>query len=77
MADDSVVEIGHVEGTIRAKLDIHGAIPWIRGGEKVGLFDGCVGCTVPVETIPVDSAGHHIAAEKVVPVGRGKSIIDV
>src|SRR3954468_13257409 len=65
MTDDAVVEIGHVHGSVRAQLQIHGTEPWIVAAQKIRLLLRYACRAMVLQTIAIDSAGHYIAHENI------------
>ena len=64
MPDDSVVEVGNIEGTVGSDGYIDGAKPGIVAGQEVPLFVRLEARTVPDERVAMNAAGHHIADEE-------------
>ena len=74
VADDPVVEVGDVEGTVGAELDVDRAEPGVVADDEVGLGDRPGGRAVPLELVVVDPAGDDVADEDRASVGFGEVV---
>ena len=75
VANNAVVEVGDVEGAIRAHAEIDRAKPGICSSQKVRLLDGADRGGSMVESVAVHTAGHHVATETAATIGLGKTEI--
>ncbi len=64
VADDAVVEVGDVQRPVRTEADIDRTEPAVVAREEVGLLDGRVAGTVPLEPIVIDAVGDQVADEQ-------------
>ena len=66
VADDLVVEVGHIEGAVGAELEIDGTKPGVVAGDEVGLLVG-LGCGAGEgDVVVVDAGGDAVAKEDVI-----------
>ena len=77
VADDAVVEIGHVERAVGAEGVVHGTEPRIGRREEIGLLDGLGRGADEGDLVPVQPAGHDVADEERVVVFGGPEVVGV
>ena len=74
MADDPVVEVGHVKCPVGAQLDVDGPEPVVLAPDEVGLFDSLGRRAVPLDPVMVDPVGDHVADEDRAAIGLGELV---
>src|SRR5262249_17233577 len=74
VADDAGGEVGDVEGTVGAQLDVHGAEPRVVAADQIGHFDRPVARAVHFQAVAVDAVGDDVADEDVI-VELGREVV--
>ena len=78
VTNDAVVEVGDVEGAVRAELEIDGVEPEVVAGEEVGLLVGLRGGAGEGDEVVIDLRGDGVADEHViVPLSAPDAAVDV
>ena len=73
VADDAVVEVGDIEGTVGACLEIDRAEPPIVANKKILRGLDPRRRSLPLEPVTVNGVGDHVADEQVSLVVGGKA----
>src|SRR5262249_23135274 len=68
VADDPVVEIGHIDGPVWSELEGDRAEPGVVAHEEIGLLDGARSRPAPLESVLIDPIRDRITDENAVVI---------